>query len=161
MPVELTILDWILIGAAVVLVLVGGGLGVSSQLGALAGFLAAPLVGYAGWGVACAVVAALGIPEGMTASAVSAIVDLVASLVVFGLVRGLVKKFVRGCLGECANVLAGSLVGFFLSLALLALMIGVGMAQPGEYSRGFCAERSVIVHDVATWLDGHAKGRTQ
>ncbi len=106
-------------------------------------------------------VAVLGIPEGMTASAVSVIVDLVASLVVYGLVRGLVKKFVRGCLGGCANALAGSLVGLLLSLALLALMVGVGMTQPGEYSRGFCAERSVIVHDVAVWLDAHAKGQTQ
>lgn len=150
-----------MIGTATVLVLAGGCLGVSSQLGTLAGFFTAPLVGYAGWGLACALVAALGIPGGMTATAIAVIVDLVASLVVFGLVRGLVKKFVRGCLGGCANVLVGSLAGLFLSLALLALMVGVGMTPPGEYSRGFCAERSIIVHDVAVWLDGQAKGRTQ
>ena len=161
MSVELAILDWVLIGAAIVLVLGGGFLGASSQLGTLSGFLTAPLAGYAGWGLACALVAELGVPEGTTATAISAIVDIVASLIVFGVVRGLVKKFVRGCLGGCANVIVGALVGLFLALALLALMVGVGMTPPGEYSRGFCAQRSIIVHDVAAWLDGHAKGRTQ
>jgi len=158
---ELAILDWILIGTSIVLVMAGGYLGVSSQLGMLAGFLAAPPAGYAGWGLACAAVAALGIPEGATATAIAAILDVVAALIVFGLVRSLVNKFVRGCLGGCANALAGALVGFFLALALLALMVGVGISSPGEYSRGFCAERSTIVHDVAVWLDGHARGRTQ
>lgn len=161
MSVELAILDWILIGAAIILVLGGGFLGASSQLGALAGFLTAPLVGYAGWGLACAVVAELGVPEGSTATAISAVIDLVASLIVFGLVRCVVKKFVRGCLGGCANAIAGALVGVFLSLALLALMVGVGMTPSGEYSRGFCAQRSAIVHTVAVWLDSHAGGRTQ
>lgn len=161
MSAELAILDWVLIGTAVVLVLAGGYLGVSSQLGMLAGFLAAPPAGYAGWGLACAAVAALGIPGGTTATAIAAILDLVAALIVFGLVRSLVKKFVRGCLGGCANALAGALVGVFLALALLTLMVGVGMSSPGEYSRGFCSARSVIVHDVAVWLDGHAKGRSQ
>lgn len=161
MSVELAILDWILIGTTIVLVLGGGFIGASSQLGALAGFITAPLAGYAGWGVACTATAALGVPEGTTATAIAAVLDLVIALVVFGLVRCMVKKFVRGCLGGCANAIAGALVGVFLSLALLALMVGVGMTPSGEYSRGFCAQRSAIVHTVAVWLDSHAGGRTQ
>lgn len=160
MSVELAILDWILIGATIILVLGGGFLGASSQLGALAGFLAAPLAGYSGWGLASALVSALGVPEGATATAIAAVVDLVIALVVFGLVRCVVMKFVRSCLGGCANAIAGALVGGFLSFALLALMIGVGMTPSGEYSRGFCAQRSTIVHSVAVWLDGYARGRS-
>lgn len=160
MSAELTILDWVLLGGAVVFVVAGGILGVSSQLGALAGFLVAPLVGCACWGGACAVAAALGFPEGLSATGVAAVVDLVAALVAFGLVRIMVKRFVQGCLGRFANAVVGAVVGAFAALALLAVMVGVGTASPGSYARGFCATRSVVVHVVAAWLDDHIRGWT-
>lgn len=156
---ELSILDWGFVGASVIFVVVGGLLGVSSQLGAVAAFVVAPLAAYTCWGFASAGSATFGF-AGAGGVAIAVLIDLLIVFLVCGLVRMMVKKFVQGCLGGVVNAVAGALVGGFASLAILALMVGVGVRQPGVYGRGFCARHSSIVHSVAVWLDDRAGGRS-
>ncbi len=158
MPLELTILDWVLFGALALLAGIGLFRGLSGELGSLAGLAAGLVTGFLLYGVAMRCAEVSGLVEHGFGTPGAAIIDFCFGLVAFGIVRWMVSKFVSFCLGKVTNAFFGLLSGLFKGVVLVGLLMGVGIVRPGEYSSGFLATHSSVVRLVASWADSYWAG---
>ncbi len=158
MPVELTTLDWVLVGLVALLAVIGLFRGISGELGSLLGLGAALAAGYFLYGVAqeCALSCGLGQNNEAFHKGASLVIDFVFALIAGGLVRHLVKRFVSFLIGGVLDKFLGLLAGTLKGCIVLALLTGVGIVAPGEHQGGFFASHSVILGQLAALVDGTA-----
>lgn len=149
MYVELTLIDWVLVGALALLALIGLFRGLSGELGSLSGLVVAVLTGMCLYGVAQRCAAAAGFAGGAWESPVAGVIDFCFSIIAFGITRKIVSKFVSCCLGYVTNAVLGFLSGICKWVILVGLLTGIGIMRPEEYSAGIVAEHSSIVRFVA------------
>ncbi len=161
MPLELTILDWILFGVLALLAGIGLFRGLSGELGSFAGLAAGLLAGFLLYGAAMKCAEVSGLVDYGFGTPGAALIDFCFGLVVFGIVRWMVSKFVSFCLGKVTNAFFGLLCGLFKGVALVGLLTGVGIVRPGEYSSGFLATHSSAVRLIASWADAYWAGAVQ
>ncbi len=157
---ELMPLDYVLLTVVTFFVVTGLFRGISGELGGVAGIAAAFAAGFALYDVARSLAASAGFSTGGLATAATATIDLVFLLIAYGIVRRLVSKFVSVMVPQPTNAVLGALGGCIKSAALLALLSGVWMLKPGEYSSGPLAAYSTIVSKVAYWADSLVGGGT-
>lgn len=156
---ELLPLDYALLAVMTFFVVTGLFRGISGELGGVAGFAAAIAAGFALYDVARSLAASAGFGgTGGLATAATATIDLVFILIAYGIVRKIVSKFVSVMVPQPTNAVLGALGGCLKSAALVALLSGVWMLRPGEYSTGPLAAHSTIVSQVAAWADSFAGG---
>ncbi len=158
MPLEPTILDWILFGAIVLLAGIGLFRGLSGELGSVAGLAAALVVGYFLFGVAWSCADAVGLVAQGWGTPSAVVIDFVFAIIAFGIVRWLVAKFVSCCLGRVTNAFFGLLSGILKGIVLVGLLTGIGIVSPGAYSSGFFVAHSSVVRTIAAWADAYQTG---
>ena len=146
-------LDFFILGGLILLAGIGLFRGLSGELGSLVGFGAAVMAGFCLVGVARACAVSLGLKD--YAAPASYVIDFVFALVAFGLARMVVSKFVSILVPQPTNALLGAASGAVKGCLLLVLLTGFGFMAPGTYSTGFFAERSSIVHAIASFADSH------
>ena len=153
---QLTPIDMALLGAVALLAGIGLFRGLSGELASLAGFAAATAVGFFAYDFAHLAACSFGFNGGDTLElAAAGVIDLVLVLLAFGIMRWIVNKFVSCLVPQPTNALLGAASGVVKGCLLLVLLTGVGFMAPGTYSTGFFAERSSIVHAIASFADSH------
>ena len=156
---DLTVLDWVLLGVTAFFIVAGLFRGFSGQLGSFVGIAVALIAGYFLFSPFRAmVVAGNWVTGGAAQSSVAAGLDFIAVLIVFGLVRRAVAKFVSFLVPQPMNALAGGLVGLFKGAVAVAGLTGVGLVQTGRFSEGFFAAHSTFVRMLGSFADAYMQG---
>ncbi len=155
-------LDWILLGVAALLAVLGLFRGLSGQLGSLVGIVGALAVGYFAFSPIMGMVRSGGWVEGDAAQkSLAAVLDFVSALVAFGLLNRVVAKFVSFLVPQPMDALAGCAVGLFKGAVVVGALVGVGIVQTGRFSQGFFASRSAIVGALGQAADSYMQGATE
>lgn len=160
MPMELTTVDWILLGGMAALAVVGLFRGISGELGSLLGLAAGVLAGFLLYGAAQGCAASLGFDTrgpGMLKGATIAI-DCLLALVIGGIVRLLVRKFVSFLMGRMVDSCLGLLSGLIKGALLIGVLTGFGLVAAGDGAEGVFVARSPIIAFIASFADAYVAG---
>lgn len=156
---DLTVLDWVLLGVIVFFAVVGLFRGFSGQLGSLAGIVCALVAGYFLYAPALSWINSGGWFTGdAMQKGAGALAVFVVSLVIFGLIRRIVARFVSFLVPQPANALIGALVGVIKGSVLVGILAGAGLVQTGRFSEGFFASRSILVRMIGSVADAYVQG---
>ena len=146
---ELTAIDWVLLGGTVLLMVIGLFRGISGELGSLVGLAAGVLAGWLLFGVAqnCAQSLGFGSKSENILKGTTIVIDCVMALVVGGIIRMLVRKFVSFLMGRAIDSMLGVLSGIIKGALIIGVLTGfriVTVDESGTESGPFVAHSPII-----------------
>lgn len=157
MPLDLTIVDWLLLGVVGFFAVTGLFRGMSGELASTVGLALAIPAGYFFHPLGMNLAKTLELAAGVSWW-VAVVLDFTCALLVFGIVRKLVKRFVSFLVGQPTDAVLGLLSGVFKGAVGLGLLSGIGILQPGRYSENPMAQYSSIVRFVTANADSFVQG---
>lgn len=160
---DMTAIDWVLLGGTGVLMIIGLFRGISGELGSLLGLAAGVLAGFLLYGAAQGAAMSFGFGQhgDSVFKGASIGIDVVMALVIGGLVRLLVRKFVSFLMGRVIDSILGVLSGLIKGVLIIGTLAGFGLIQAGSDLEGPFVAHSPIVAEIASWADAYVQGTTK
>ncbi len=160
MPVDLTVVDWILLGGMAVLALIGLFRGISGELGSLVGLAAGVLAGVLLYAPSVNCATAFGFAQRGEAMLKGAalVIDIAFAILVGGLVRLLIRKFVSFLVGRVLDAVLGLLSGVIKGVLLVGVLTGTGLISTGPAAEGALASHAPLVDVIASCAQGFSGG---